>query len=208
VSGPNFTLLGPLHISPLSPIWRPMQPRAPDRRAHSARNAARTLGLAAARALWSVTHTLPCRLRMGPPRHPYPPVCSATEGEELALVDRICRKEVLPPGSSRRGYKTLPHHPPPRPPRQRRATTLGAGPRCLHRRAPSPAASSSSASTLHLLARLRFTQHPHVWHLASHIVGTAAITGSSPLGCSRAAILVGKLPVDRHSATAWVSASG
>jgi hypothetical protein len=157
-----------------------VRPRAPDKWAHSARNVARTLGLAAARALWSVTLTLPRRLRVGPPRHPYPPVRSATEGAELARVDRIRRKEVLPPGSSRRGNKTLPHHPPLPPPRQRRTTTLGAGPLCLHRRAPSPAASSSSTSTLHLLACLRFTQHPHVWHLASHIARTAAIARSEP----------------------------
>jgi hypothetical protein len=34
-------------------------------------------------------------------------------------------------------------------------------------------------STLHLLARLRSTQHPHAWQLASHIAGTAAAAAAA-----------------------------
>ncbi|PWZ14354.1 E3 ubiquitin-protein ligase UPL5 [Zea mays] len=48
-------------------------------------------------------------------------------------------------------------------------------------------------STLHLLARLRSTQHPHAWQLASHIASTAAIAESEPSRMPSAAFSLDEL---------------
>ncbi|CAD6224446.1 unnamed protein product [Miscanthus lutarioriparius] len=48
-------------------------------------------------------------------------------------------------------------------------------------------------STLHLLARLRSTQHPHAWQLASHIASTAAAAESEPSRIPAAAFALDEL---------------